>query len=236
LKVLWVGAHPDDLEILAGGTLAKYVMRGHEAYSCVVAKGDKGAIEVDPEKLAKTRIREAKKGCEILGAEFVGNLGWPDFRIFVNEKLIDTILEVVRRVKPDLVITHSPNDYQNDHICTSIATVAAVFNSANPAFVSKHPAHRVARTLYCDTIFGLDFEPDFWVDISETIDIKLKALSAHKSQLSFLTKAQRFQDTVEDVKVCARYRGLQAGVLYAETFKLVKRSMHNLAFDLSPLD
>ena len=234
MKVLWVGAHPDDLEILAGGTLAKYAKKGHKAYSCIVARGDKGSIDVDPEVLAETRVEEARRGCEILGVEFLGNLGWSDFGIEASPKLINTLVDVIRKVKPDLVITHSPTDYQNDHIRTSDAAVAAAFESANPILKTEYPPHTVARTLYCDTIFGLNFDPDFWVDITETIDIKLKALAAHQTQVSFLPKVQKFSDTIEDIRVCARYRGLQSDVMYAEAFKLVKRSMHNLAFDLTP--
>ncbi len=85
-----------------------------------------------------------------------------------------------------------------------------------------------------DTIYGIDFEPDFWIDITDTIDIKLEALKAHKSQIGdFLAKHFR-EDPTEACRSWSRFRGLQVGVKYAEAFKLVRKNLQLKPQDLLP--
>ena len=234
LTVLWVGAHQDDLEILAGGTLAKHAKAGDKVYVCTVCMGDKGGVDLPSEEIARTRAREMEEAVRALGGTSLGSLGYPDSKAYLNDELVTKVMNVVREAKPDIVYTHFYRDYNPDHVAASEATIWGVFNASNPGYVTDRPCHRVTRTIYADTIFGLDFEPDFWVDISDTIEIKLRALASHKSQMKFLASfpGQPWTDVVENVRICAAYRGLQSGVKYAEAFKLVKKSGQNYAFNV----
>jgi len=220
LCVLWVGAHPDD-ETQVGGTLAKFAMKGHRVVICVISKGEKGHMEIPPDKLAKIRDKEMAKAAEILGAEYYGNLGLPDQEVFVTNEFVHQVTEVIRNVIPDIVITHWERDYHPDHNNTSIAVTSAVLAAVNPSYKTKTPAHWVQRLYYADTQNGLDFEPDFWIDISDTIETKLKAFAAHKTQMEWLGLGGR--DPLERARVHARFRGIQANVNYAEAFRSTRR-------------
>jgi LmbE family N-acetylglucosaminyl deacetylase len=231
LTILWIGAHPDD-ETLASGTLAKYARHGHRVYLCAICTGDKGTLDLSSEEIVSIRKRELNDAAKVLGAESLGTLGYPDHKAYMTDELVMKIMQLVREVKPDMVYTHYHGDYNPDHIATSQATVSAIFNASNPAYKTDRASHRVYRTIYADTESGLDFDPDFWIDISDTIETKLKALACHKSQMAFLTKfpGQPWTNVVENVRTCAEYRGFQSGVKYAEAFKLVKKSGQNYAF------
>jgi len=218
--ILWIGAHPDD-EAQVGGTLAKFARSGHRVVICVVSKAEKGHMEIPPDELVKVRDKEMAEAAKILGAEYYGNLGLPDQEVFVTNELVHQLTEVMRQVSPDIVITHWERDYSPDHINTSIAVTHAVLTSQNPCYKTETPGHWVQRLYYADTSHGLDFEPDFWIDISDTIEIKLRAFAAHKSQMEWLGIGGR--DPLETARVHARFRGIQANTMYAEAFRSTRR-------------
>lgn len=230
--------HADDLEVLAGGTLAKYAKEGHNVYMAKVCTDDKGSLDVSSEEIVRIRTQEMKDAAEVLGATSLGNLGYPDSKVYLTDELVMKIMNLVREVKPDIVYTHYYKDYNPDHVAASQATVWAVFNASNPTYRTDKPSHRVWRTIYADTVFGLDFDPDLWVDISDTIETKLRALGCYKSQIAMLEHfpGQSWTDVLENVRTCAAYRGLQSGVKYAEAFKLVKKSGQNYAFQAPTLE
>ena len=215
--------------------MAKYAKEGHKVCVCTVCDGGTGMTDLPREEIVRIREQEAKEAASILGAISLGTLGFHDHRAYLADELVMKIMGVIREIKPDIIYTHYYNDYNPDHVATSQATWSAVLNASNLGYLTDKPAHGVQRTIYADTIFGLDFEPDFWVDISDTVEMKLKALSRHKSQMTSLPQRSLnlpWKNVVEDARVCAAYRGLQSGVKYAEAFKLVKKSGQNYAFDI----
>jgi len=218
--IMWIGAHPDD-ESQASGTLAKFVKNGHRAVICVVSKAEKGSIEIPPDELVRIRDEEMAEAAKILGAEYYGNLGETDLEVSATNELIHKVVKAIRAVKPDIVITHWERDYQRDHISTSKAVSHAVLCANHPIYDPGTPPSRVQRLYYSDTAVGLDFEPDFWVDISDVEETKLKSLAAHKSQLVFMGRGG--QDFVEARRIHDRFRGLQVGCKYAEAFKATRR-------------
>lgn len=235
LAILWVGAHPDDFELVAGGTFAKYARAGHKVYMSTVCNGDKGSVRQSSEEIARIRAEEMKSGAGVIGAISLGTLGYPDHKAYANDELVMRIMDLIRQVKADIVYTHFYRDYEPDHVAASEATVWAVSAAGNPSYKTDKPSHGVRRTIYADTVMGLDFEPDFWVDISETIDIKLRALACHKSQVSFMEDWQG-TSLLENARILSAYRGLQSGVKYAEAFKLVKKSGQNHAFSIPTIE
>jgi LmbE family N-acetylglucosaminyl deacetylase len=217
MKVLAVGAHPDDLEILCGGTLARFSREGHSvtmAYSC---RGDKGHFEIPPDELAKIRAREARNSASIIGAESIG-LGIDDLELRVERGCLMRFVDLIRRVEPDIIITHHPDDYMPDHTITSRLVFDASFIATLPHTKTRYPASRKITPIYhMDTLAGVKFEPCEYVDITETLETKLQMLEKHSSQIEWLSKHDGI-DIVEFVKVVARFRGLQAGTKYAEGF------------------
>lgn len=220
MKVLAVGCHPDDLEIACGGTLRKYVDNGADVYMCHVANGNMGHVEILPGPLAELRTKEAEDAGKILGAKEVFNLNVGD--VLVNRydnDVVDAMADVVRRVKPDVIITHNDKDYMQDHIETSriafngsfIATLAhkAVKHAAYPEFVPIY---------FMDTLAGVDFIPTNYVDITNQIDIKLKALACHESQIKWMLEHDGI-DFLDMVKTCSKFRGYQCGVPFAEGYR-----------------
>ena len=111
MKVLAIGCHPDDLEIACGGTLRKYVEEGADVYMCHVANGNMGHVEILPEPLREIRTIESEAAGKIIGAKKVFNLDVGDVTVtrFDND-VVDAMADVVREVRPDVIITHNDED------------------------------------------------------------------------------------------------------------------------------
>jgi bacillithiol biosynthesis deacetylase BshB1 len=223
MRVLAIGAHPDDIEFLCGGTMAKYTKGGHSIVVATMTNGDKGHLTIPPKKLAKIRLKEAAQAASILGGRHVW-VGFSDGEVFHDREAVMKVVEVIRNAKPDVVFTMSPSDYHGDHVNTGRIVVEAVFNAGVPRIRTKSPAHTPRKVYYCDNVFGIGFEPDLWVDISDLMDTKVEALRQHKSQIEWL-KDHHGIDFIDDARACSRFRGLQVGVKYAEAFQQVRKHM-----------
>ena len=116
-NVLAIGAHGDDLELFCGGTLARCAERGDNVFMCVVTDG-RGRPQGDPDQIAAIRKAEAQASADVIGAELIW-LGIPDGGLMFNEESRHLFIETIRRVKPDLIITHPADDYHPDHKTTS---------------------------------------------------------------------------------------------------------------------
>mgnify|MGYP001213505916 FL=1 len=219
MNVLAIGCHPDDLEIGCGGTLAKFAAQGHRVTMVHVANGDKGHKEIGPEELARIRAGEAAAAGKLIGAEVIG-LGVPDLAVRSdNADLIDALAEVIRRVQPDLIITHPPEDYMKDHMEVSRAVFDASFAATVPHYhPSSGPAHgKEVPLFYMDTLAGVNFIPTIYVDITDHIETKLRMLACHESQIKWMKEHDGI-DFVDFVRTCSKFRGLQCGKPYAEGF------------------
>lgn len=218
MRVLAVGAHPDDLEILCGGTLARFVREGHEVVMCHAAKGDKGSFVHTSEEIARIRGAEARRAAEVAGAQYA-TLGFSDGEINAADvEQQHAVVELVREVRPDLILTHSPGDYHSDHNETSRLVFDCSFHATLPLYVTDRPhGDTVAPIYYTETIAGVGFDPTEYVDVTDVIDVKAAMLEAHESQLTWLRDHDGV-DIVEQMKAGARFRGVQCGVRYAEGF------------------
>ncbi len=217
-RVLAVGAHPDDLEILCAGTLAKYTQRGVRVVMAIATDGSAGHMIIPPDELAEIRRKEAERSAAVIGAELVW-LGYTDELIFED---IDTRLrfvDLVRQAQPDLILTHDPHDYHPDHRVVSRLLFDASFLSGLAHVKTEHPAHPGVQPLYyCDVLTGINFSPTEYVDIAETYNLKREMLACHESQLKWL-KDHDGIDVMDFIEVMGRSRGLQCGVQYAEGFR-----------------
>lgn len=218
MRILAVGAHPDDLELLCAGTLAKYSKQGHTVIMSYMCNGNKGHFTIPPEELASIRREEAKRSAEIIGAELIPG-EFPDLELPLDEDSKRVAVDIIRRAKPDLIITHSPDDYMIDHINTSKLIVDASFIATLPHYKSDFPAHNVIPPVFfMDTLAGVNFIPTEYVDITEEIEIKEKMLLCHQSQYIWLRDHDHI-DYVDFMKSLSKLRGIQCGVKYAEGFR-----------------
>ncbi|HET7559618.1 MAG TPA: PIG-L family deacetylase [Limnochordia bacterium] len=221
MRILAVGAHPDDIEILCAGTLARYAAAGHEVIMAHLCNGDCGHYEIPPAELAAIRAQEAQAAAAILGAELLTLPKVGDGDLLADDMPTrQAVADLIRRSRPDLIITHDPDDYMPDHRAASKLIFDASFLATLPAW-PQHPAphHNVVPPVYfMDTLAGVGFLPEEYVDISETFQLKRRMLECHQSQLTWLKEHDDI-DVLEFMGVLSRLRGLQAGVQYAEGFK-----------------
>ena len=220
MNVLAVGCHPDDLEIGCGGTLAKYAKQGHQVVMCHVANGNMGHAVIMPDELRSIRIQEAKAAGLKLGAIEVLTLDIPDLAVDSRDKaVIAKMIDVIRCVKPDLIITHGPEDYMKDHVEVSHLVFDASFSSSVPHRETEYASYpKVAPLYYMDTLAGVGFLPMEYVNISDEIDEKLTALNVHQSQIKWMLEHDGI-DFLDFVRTVSKFRGLQCGAKYAEGFR-----------------
>lgn len=222
MNVLAVGCHPDDIEIGCGGTLIKYAKRGDNVTVCHMTNGNMGHVRIMPDELAVIRTAEAQQGCTMLGASQVISMDVADLKVdSYDQGIVYALTEVIRTAKPDVIITHSPNDYMKDHVETSKLVFDASFSATIPHFTSVPHINNFAPIFYMDTLAGVDFQPEQYVDITEEIELKLQALDCHESQVKWMRDHDGI-DFLDMIRTCSKYRGYQCGAGYAEGFILCK--------------
>ena len=218
MRVLAVGAHPDDLEILCGGTLARFVQEGHEVVMCHATRGNRGSFVHSSEEIERIRGAEAQRAAAICGAEYA-TLGFSDGEINAAERAQQrAVVDLVRDARPDLILTHSQGDYMGDHNEIAKLVFECSFSATLPLYNTGKPHHSSVTPIYhIETIMGLGFQPAEFVDITATIETKVAMLEAHESQLTWLRDHDGV-DIVEQMRTTSRFRGQQCGVAYAEAF------------------
>jgi N-acetylglucosamine malate deacetylase 1 len=228
MNILAVGAHPDDLEMNCGGTLAKYAAQGHQVFMAHVSTGNVGHVEIPPEDLIVIRGREAKEAGALIHAEVI-SLGEMDLCVRAdNLRTRDKVVDLIRYAKPDLIITHNPKDYMDDHEQTSELVFSASMAATVPHHKTGNPYYpRLTPIYYMEPVSGIGSLPEEYVDISEFIEIKLDMLKKHVSQHQWL-RDHDGMDVVDLCRTMARFRGYQCGVAYAEGFTS-RREYHKLA-------
>jgi LmbE family N-acetylglucosaminyl deacetylase len=205
MRVLAVGAHPDDLEILCAGTLARFSKRGDQVAMCYFTRGEKGHFTIPSDELADIRKDEALQAAKLIDAEVYG-LGLLDGEVNAEDILTQRkIIDVIRQVRPDVIITHSPNDtYHSDHGRVSKLVLDASFHASVPKVKTDYEHHDLVPPIY-------------YMEISDTFMTKLQMVSKHQSQLTWLKEHDNLY-ILDVVETIAKFRGWQCGVKYAEGF------------------
>ena len=220
MKVLAVGAHPDDIEFLCAGTLAKYNRQGHEVAIAIVTNGQLGSSILPKDEIAAVRRAEAEVSAAVIGAEFYW-LGYPDGFLFNNADARLRLIDLVRQVRPDLILCHDPeNDYHPDHVTSGrIIWDIHVMGTVPNIVTNQPPCSKMPAIAYMDTIGGVNFIPGQYVDISADIEAKRQMLLCHKSQQQWMTDRYGVT-TVSMMESFARMRGFQCGCSFAEGFRV----------------
>lgn len=184
LRILMIGAHPDDCDIKAGGTAALFTQMGHEVKFLSITNGDAGHMEMGGGMLAKRRYAETQEVAKRLGIQY-------DVLDNHDGELLPTLeirLDVIRKIREwgaDVVISHRPNDYHPDHRYTGVLVQDAAFMVGVPNIAADTPPLRKNPVfLYYQDNFQKPnpFSPDIVIDITPVIDQKIYALDAHTSQ------------------------------------------------------
>jgi LmbE family N-acetylglucosaminyl deacetylase len=180
--------------------------------------GDMGSFVHSREEISRLRLEEARQAASLAGAEH-RCLGLSDGEVNAadpSQKAL--VVDLVREARPDVIVTHAPNDYMGDHNEAAKLVFECSFYATFKNLETARERHdRVTPIYYMDTIAGLGFVPTEYVDITAVIDVKASMLEAHQSQLVWLRDHDGV-DIVDEMKTAARYRGQQCGVLYAEGF------------------
>jgi LmbE family N-acetylglucosaminyl deacetylase len=217
-------AHPDDADVAAGGLLAQWATEGCAVHLVVVCDGSKGSHtpQTDPGSLREIRRVELQLAADLLGAETVTCLDRLDGGVSNDEELRATLVGLIRKHRPDVVVGPDPTAtffggvYVNhrDHRETGWALLDAVAPAAAMPlyFPTKGEPHQVGRLLLSGT-----HEPDVVVDVSGTIDTKVKAVLAHASQLA--GDAEEIRDVVLGR---AEQAGRPVGAAFGEAFRSVE--------------
>ncbi len=218
MRILAIGAHPDDLEILCGGTLARFAREGHEVVMCHAMNGNLGHTEIPRDELKEIRRKEAQNAAAVIGAESM-TLDIDDYDIYHDRESRMKMTEAIRKAKPDLILLPDPNDYMADHSMTATVGFEASFSASLPQLITESEVHfKLTPIYFMDTITGLNFVPEEFVDISDVVEIKRKMISCHESQTVWLKDHDQV-NLLDMAMIQSAFRGLQAGVPYAEAFR-----------------
>ena len=215
--IMAVGAHHDDNELLAG-TLARHQQAGWNIVSVVMTNGRFSLQQVSDQVIA-IRDAESRAAAELLGMECVF-LKLREGCVQPTDESRTALVSVMRQYRPEIVITHPPQDYHLDHMNTSKAVLDAVYSCDSPGFPCPLPRCPGPKLYYCDAWF-MPFQPDEYIDITDLIDLKLDMLRCHQSQLP--EDGPQPDDMIDLARQQSRTRGLEIGVGYAEAFRLVPR-------------
>jgi N-acetylglucosamine malate deacetylase 1 len=217
LDILAIGAHPDDVEIGMGGSIAKYANKGFKIGICDLTKA-----ELSSNGTVSVRQEEAKRAGEILGVTKRIQLTLPDRGLYLTESAIQSIVTVIREYQPRIIFVPYFEDRHPDHGQCARLVEEAVFSAGIRKYKDTMdlPSHRV-QSIYYYMINGFH-KPDFVIDISNTIDKKLTSLRAYESQFEKTlgsTETPLTNGYIESVESRERLYGKEVGVMYAEGFK-----------------
>jgi len=226
-RVLAVAAHPDDVEFMMAGTLLQLGAAGFELHVMNIADGSCGSMTEGRQETRSRRVEEARAAADVMGATLHEPIA-EDLNILYVPEQLQRVAAVVRSVAPDIVLTHSPNDYMEDHMNACRLAQTAAFVRAMPNFVTS-PAHEPVDedvTLYHAQPHGLRdplrriVVPGLYVDITEAMDRKRQALGCHISQKDWLDETQGMGSYIGTMEDMSRRVGDWSGIFeYAEGWR-----------------
>ncbi len=216
-RVFAVCAHPDDIEFMMAGTLIRLQELGYEAHYMTIANGALGGNMMGYEELAATRSVEAQNSCKIIGAIYHPPVAG-DVEIFYDFPTLAKVVEVMREVDPEIVLTHGPYDYMEDHVNAGRLAVSAAFArgmgnfrtvSAKPVMTDVAVYHSLPLSLKDQ--LNRPVIPDYFVDVTSTIETKRKMLNCHRTQKEWLDQSQGLDAYLDDMEQRAAAMGKLSG-------------------------
>jgi len=227
-RILSIHAHPDDSEILAGGTLALLAKAGHELTIATFTPGDCGSAELSPDEIAAIRRLEAANAAALIAARYLC-IEMRDMAVFNDDPSRRRVVSILRRTQPQIVLTAAPSDYHCDHEAASALVRDACFaapapNYQTPGEPAAAPLAAIPHLYFMDPVEGRDregnlVEPDMVVDVTAVFARKREMLAAHASQRAWLKHHHGTDDYLDHMERTTRERGELVGVSYGEGFR-----------------
>lgn len=217
-RALAIAAHPDDIEFVMAGTLLMLQRVGWETHYFNVANGSLGSMTIPPAKLTRVRRREAVAAAALLGAVWHPPL-CNDLEIFYDDRTLRRVCAVIRSVAPTVILTHSPQDYMEDHMNAARLAVTAAFARGTPGYRTRpvRPADARDVTIYHASAHGMRdglrrrLPPGSFVNTTPVHDRKTAALACHESQRRWLDTTQGMDDYVRTMDEFSREMGKLSG-------------------------
>jgi N-acetylglucosamine malate deacetylase 1 len=223
--VLAVGAHPDDIELLCAGTLALLHAEGWRVEVATMTPGDCGSATLSREEISTIRRKEASSSAALLDGKY-HCLECDDIFIAYDRPTLLKVIELVRRVRPKLVLTMSPDDYMVDHEVTSALVRTACFSAgmANIRTAGRELFEGIPYLYYVDPMEGKDIlgkavHATTLVEITGTMATKERMFLCHESQRAWLSSHHGVNEALGTMRALATMRGRTIGVRYAEGFR-----------------
>ena len=190
-------AHPDDIEFLMSGTMMRLADAGYQLHYMNVANGCCGSTTHSAEETAHIRLKESRQAAEFIGATFHEPL-CNDLEVFYQQETLEQLTAVIRAVAPEIILTHSPTDYMEDHTNTCRLAVTAAFCRGMPNYPTRPPVPITTQnvTLYHAQPYshydplGKFIRPDYFVDVSDLQKRKQDMLSLHARKKQWLDESQ----------------------------------------------
>ena len=220
--ILAVGGHVGDMELTAGGVLASHALKGDRIVTLALTAGERGVpAGQDMAEYREQKVNEAKAFAEMLGGEAIV-FEIPDGELKDNEEMRLRVCDVIRQVRPNIIITHFKNSMHKDHMTTHRIVNDARFFAGLASFERELPAFFASTLYYAENWEdAVDYKPYVYVDFSqEAYDLWVMAVSLHW----FVTGSKSFP-YLEYYKHLARVRGIEARKQYAETFMVPAETM-----------
>jgi N-acetylglucosamine malate deacetylase 1 len=222
-----IAAHPDDIEFLMSGTLMLLRANGYQIHYWNLANGCCGSSKYDAATIARIRREEAYAAAKAIGAVFHESIA-SDLEIFYDRPMLGKVASVIREVAPEIVLTHSPVDYMEDHTNACRLAVTAAFARGMPNFVTDPPRPAISDpvTVYHAQPYshrdplGNVVEPAIVVDTTDLIEQKKKMLSKHASQKQWLDESQGLDSYLDTMAALDAEVGRMSSIFkYAEGWR-----------------
>ena len=219
-RVLAIGAHPGDIGVLCSGTLARFARQGASVVWAAVTDGAAGhaKMPIARAKLAAMRLVHETQAAGEIGAEMVW-MGREDGLLFEVRDLTRLLVDLVRQARPDVVITHRPDDYHTDNSLVGREAYQAVRLACLHNLRTAHrPLASIPMLYHMDSWISRSFEPTEYVDITTAFAAKQAMVRANKIGVKWLRDFDGV-DIFDLIATAAKFRGLQCGAKYAECFQ-----------------
>ena len=219
-----VGSHPDDIEFMMAGTLLRLKKAGYEVHYMNVANGCMGTNSKRHAEIVAIRLEEAQESAALAGAVFHGPI-CNDIEVFYSQELLTRMASIVRDVRPDIILTHGPYDYMEDHVNTGRLAVTAAFcrGMTNYPCNPPRPAIDGNVTVYHSMPHGMKdalnrpVAAELFVDVTSEMPLKRQMLECHRSQKEWLDVSQGMDAYVSEMDNRMRIFGRLSGRFeYAE--------------------
>ncbi|MGB9718393.1 MAG: PIG-L deacetylase family protein [Thermoproteota archaeon] len=204
-RVLVIQAHPDDAEYHAGGTIARMVEEGCVVNYATVTDGSKGTfdVNVDPKVLSETRRKEQRAAADVLGVKELFFLGYPDGDLYPSLELRGRLVEIIRMVKPNIVMTLDawlPYEIHPDHRVTGLMASEATVFAGMPNFYREQVFSGIAPHKPDAILLFATGSPNLFIDITRFIEKKAEAILKHESQLPLSLPEDLLKKGLEEVR------------------------------------